>query len=339
MILLVLLPILSICNESINLRNLTSTEFRDEVLKRDDTSIYFILFVGFNQKQCIKTLRQFQKASKQVGKLAQFAIVNISEEPIIQRRQDIQYVPLLRIYYPGGSETYNGKYTVSGFCEFVTSKLPNYVRMFDRKWQEENLPSVVLFTDQIKVPTIWAALSLDYKDKFLRFGICNEFRIHREFSISRLPTIIFYNSSNQIKYRGEMKEQDLRNAIDNFLNGTLHFDSSIDDEGFYKHSEFNDQCRGRDFCVLHTGQEINSEYRRIQQISKRHQLKFFYGNKDFPFPQLKENSYYIWNPRRNAVIQVNNIDDLSATIDRVIDGDVKWIKINELEKSQISKEL
>lgn len=314
--------------------NLTAPEFRDNVLKRDKTSLWLVLFVGLNQKSCFKAQREFQKAARHVGRVAKFAVVNLTEEPIIQRRLKIDYIPFVKVYFPGGSEDYRGKYTASGFINVVTDRMPNFVRIFDRKWIEESLASVVLFTDQIKVPTIWSVLSLEYSNQFIRFGICNEFHIHRELSITRLPTIIFYNSSNQIKYHGEMNEHDLKAAIDSFLNQTLTESHDLDDEGFYRYSEFKSQCMGRDFCILYTGPEVNDEYRKIQSISKRHQMKFFYGNKNLPFKQLKEDTYYIWNPRRKAVIHVDQIQELSAAIDRVIDGGAKWTKISDLDKSE-----
>ena len=50
--------------------------------------------------------------------------------------------------------------------------------------------------------------------------------------------------------------------------------------------------------------------------------------------KLKENTYYIWNPRRKAVIHVAEIQDLSPALDRVIDGGAKWTKISDLDKSE-----
>ncbi|OHT06443.1 hypothetical protein TRFO_25557 [Tritrichomonas foetus] len=321
--------------DSKELIKLTAPEFRDNVLKRDETSVWLILFVGLHKKQCFKAQREFKRAAQQVGKLAKFAVVNITEEPILQRRLGIEYIPFVKVYYPGGSEDYRSKLTVNGLVEAVTERMPNFVRTFDRKWIEESLPSVVLFTDQIKVPTLWASLSLDFRDQFVRFGICSEFHIHRELSIVRLPTIIFYNSTNQVKYHGEMKEDELRQAISSFVNGTLSTDSDFDDEGFYRFSEFQDQCYGRDYCVLFTGPELSDVYRKLRVISKRHQMKFFYGNNDIPFKQLRENTYYIWNPRRKAVIQVDKVDELSSALDRVIDGGARWTKVEELGKEEL----
>lgn len=333
-LILPLLSVLAFCEEiEPEVINLSAPEFRDSVLKRDKTSLWLVLFVGLNQKSCFKAQREFYKAARQVGRVAKFAIVNLTEEPIIQRRLNIDYIPYVKVYFPGGSEDYRGKYTASGFIDVVTDRMPNFVRIFDRKWLEESLASVVLFTDQIKVPTLWSILSLEYRNHFIRFGICNEFHIHRELGISRLPTIIFYNSSNQIKYHGEMNEQDLKTAIDSFLNQTLTETHDLDDEGFYRYSEFKSQCTGRDFCVLYTGSDVSDDYRKIQTISKRHQMKFFYGNQNLPFKQLKENTYYIWNPRRKAVIQVDEIQGLSPAIDRVIDGGAKWTKISDLGKT------
>jgi hypothetical protein len=321
----------ALCLSDDGVITLTSPEFRDLVLKRDETTIWLVLFVGLNLKPCIKAEREFRKAAPLVSGLAKFAVVNASEEPFLQRRLGIDYVPLLKVYHAGGVEDYRGKYNVNGFIDCVSNKMPNFVRTFDRKWLDENLPSVVLFTDQIRVPTIWAALSLHYREQFIRFGICSEFHLHKEMSIARLPTIYFYNSSTSIRYRGEMKDADLREAVDRFLNGTLSSEADFDDEGFYRLTEFEEHCRGRDFCVLHTGDDLSEEYRKIRLTCRRHPMKFFYGSSEVPFPQLRLGQYYIWNPRRKAVISVEQISELTGAIDRVIDGGARWLNLDEMD--------
>jgi hypothetical protein len=239
----------------------------------------------------------------------------------------------MKLYHPGGVDDYTGKAKAATFIDWISPKMPNFVRLFDRRWLDESLPSVVLFTDQIRVPTVWAGLSLHYREQFIRFGICSEFHIHREMSIARLPTVYFYNGSTGIRYRGEMRESDLRLAIDNFLNGTLEPDAEFDDEGFYKMSEFEEHCRGRDFCVLHTGPNLVEEYRRIRIVCKRHPMKFFYGEGDLPLKNLKAGQYYVWNPRRKGVIAVEKVSELNGAIDRVIDGGARWMSLNEVDGS------
>jgi hypothetical protein len=280
------------------------------------------------KKSSFKAEREFHKAAETAGEIGRFGVVNISEEYFLQRRFGVEYIPAAKLFHTNGVEDYHGKFTANGFVDFVSSKLPSFVRTFDRSWLEDSLPSVVLFTDQIRVPTVWSLLSLRYRDRLIRFGMCSEFSIHRELSIARLPTIIFYNGSNTIRYRGEMKEADLQDAVDNFLNGTLTMnDTSFDDEGFYRFSEFEDQCRGRDFCVLYTGDKLSDEYRRVRNMCRRHPMKFFYGDKDWPFKSFSPGKYFVWNPRRKGIIEVAEVEQLAGVIDRVIDGGAKWDRI------------
>ena len=306
---------------------LDSPSFRDLVLKREDTVIWLVLFVGQNHKKCFKAEKELEKASHLVSGIAKFGIVNITQEPFLGARMKLEFLPALYIFYSGGQEVYRGHYKSDGFIDAISDRMPNFVRTFDRKWLEETIPSIILFTDQIKVPTLWAALSLNYKDQFVRFGMCSEFHIHKEFNIARLPTVMFFNSTNQIRYRNELTENELKTSIDSFLNGTLQIDDIIDDEGFYRFSEFEEQCRGRDFCVLHTGSKISEDYRNLRQVCRRHPMKFFYGNDYFPFEKMEKNTYYIWNPRREAIIHVKTMDELPGAVDRVIDGGARWIKI------------
>ena len=309
----------------------TAPEFRDNVLKREDGSLWLVLFIGLSSKAAFKAEREFRKAASQASSLSNFAIVNLTEEPFLQRKLQIEYVPLCKVYHASGIDDYTGKMTASAFVNLATDKLPNYVRTFDRKWIGESLPSVVLFTDQIKVPSLWAALSVKFKDQLARFGICSEFHIHREMGISRLPTVVFFNSSGQVRYRGEMKEEDLSTAINEFIEGKLADAGPEDDDGFYRLSEFEDQCRGRDFCVLYTGKDLSETFRQVRATCKRHPMKFLYGDSEVPVNGMKRGVYYVWNPRRRAVIEVSDVAGLSEVIDRVIDGGAKWQKIGENE--------
>jgi thioredoxin-like negative regulator of GroEL len=106
--LLSLLPSLCAPSEEIVL-NLTSPGFRDYVLKRDETTIWMILFVALSRKSCLKALREFRKAAVTASSLARFAVVNLTEEPFLQRRLAVDFVPLVKIYHPAGSDDYTGK--------------------------------------------------------------------------------------------------------------------------------------------------------------------------------------------------------------------------------------
>ncbi|KAH0786692.1 Thioredoxin family protein [Histomonas meleagridis] len=318
-----------------NVVYLDSPGFRDNVIKKDELTTWVILFIGMNHESCIKAHKEFYKASEIIHGVVKFGIVNITKEPFLQRKLSINYVPCIKIYYSGGAEEYRGKQKASHIVSFISEKIPNFVRTFDRKWLEESIPSVVLFTEQIKVSVLWATLSIKFKDQYVRFGICNEFHIHREFSIAKLPTIVFFNSTNQIRYRGSFTEEELSDSISKFLNGTLEINDTFDDEGFYRMDEFAAQCHGRDFCVLHTGNDICNEYRQIRTLCKRQQMKFFYGEGNLPFKQMKENMYYIWNPRKKGFVIVEDIDELSAALDRVVDGGAKWIKAEELHNEEL----
>ena len=323
-----LVLLLSLCaSESVSVPTLTAPEFRDHVLKRAEGSVWLVLFTGLNTKACHKAEREFRKAATQASSLCRFAIVNLTQEPFLQRKLQIEAVPLCRVFHAGGTEDYVGKMTSSAFLNLATDKLPNYVRTFDRKWLGESIPSIVLFTDQIKVPSLWASLSVKFKDQLARFGICSEFHIHREMGVSRLPTVIFFNSSGQVRYRGEMKEEDISAAISAFIEGKLQESGSGDDDGFYRLGEFDEQCRGRDFCVVYTGSELSDEYKRVRGTCRRHPMKFLYGSGEAPVSGMRSGVYYIWNPRREAVIEVEDVENLPAAIDRVIGGGASWKKI------------
>jgi len=314
--------------QSTKVIQLDSPSFRDLVLKREDTDMWVVLFIGHNEKKCHKAEHQFEKASEMSGEIAKFGIVNISTDPFVGARMKLEFIPAMYIFYSGGQELYRGQLKADAIVNAISDKMPSFVRTFDRKWLEESIPSVVLFTDQIKVPTLWATLSLKYREQFIRFGMCSEFHIHKEFSIARLPTVMFFNSTSQVRYRGELTETDIKQSIDSFLNGTLSVEDVIDDEGFYRFSEFEDQCRGRDFCVLYTGKKISEEYRNLRIVCRRHPMKFFYGQEAIPFKGMKKDNYYIWNPRREGIISIDSIESLTGAVDRVIDGGAKWTKLN-----------
>ena len=324
--------IISLHNTS-NVIHLNAVDFRDNVIKRDGSSIWAILFIG-NVKDvhnaCKKALNEFSKASETKHNITNFCIVNLTEEPFLQRYLGISAIPMIRIYFSGGSEDYRQKISAKKIQEFIIDKIPNHVRLFSKSWIKETVPSVVLFTEQTKIPSLWSFLSLDYEGKDIRFGICNQFHIHRQLSITMLPTVIFYNQSKEIHYHGTMNKEELTKAINSFLDGTLTSDDEFDDEGFYNMVDFKEQCNDREFCVLYTGNNLSKEYKKIRLINKKQGIKFFYGKENYPFSQMKDNNYYIWNPRRKGFIVVSNIEELDSSIDRVINGAARWVKPNEL---------
>lgn len=314
---------------------LTSPEFREYVLKRKEGEVWTILFVAMNEQKCVKAEEIFRKTAITMGNTVNFAVINLTEEPIIARRLKIGYVPFIKVYSQNGGEDYFGKLTIDDITEFLTQRMPNNVRIFERKWTEEPLSSVVLFTDQIKAPSLWTTLSIQHNEEYLRFGICSEFHIHREFGISRLPTIMFINSTHQIKYHGEFNISEINQEIQKFLDGTIEIVTKSDNEGFYRMSEFKDQCYGRDYCILHTGSAISEKYRQIRLLSRKLQMKFFYGDNNLPFSIMKKGQYYIWNPRRKGIIKAQDIDELQSILDRVVDGGAKFAPISEYKEDEL----
>jgi hypothetical protein len=323
--------------------HMNSPMFRDLVINRKDTEVWHVLFVGVhpkeNQKeveeQCAAAIAAQEKAANMTHRFCKFAIINITTEPFLAARSQIQYIPYISIYHPSGVEEYRGNHKADSYVDAITNRMPNLVRPFDRKSLDESIPSIVLFTDQIKSPTLWASLSLEYKDAFARFSMCSDFYMHKQFSIARLPTVMFFNSTTQYRYRGELTEEELKIAIEQFLNGTLQIDDEFDDEGFYRLSEFKQQCFGRDYCVLSTWSNISDTLREVRSNFRRHPMKFFYGNESFPFESIEPEKFYIWKPRGHGIITVDKIEDLGSTIDRVLDGGARFQKIADEELAEL----
>lgn len=323
--------------------HLNAPMFRDLVLNRKDTELWHVLFVGQypNEKrkeiieQCAAAIAAQEKAANATHKFCNFGLVNITTDPFLAARNQIQYIPYISIYHPSGVEEYHGNHKADSYIEAISNRMPNLVRPFDKKSLDESIPSIVLFTDQIRSPTLWSSLSLEYKDAFVKFSMCSDFYMHKQFNIARLPTVMFFNTTTQYRYRGDLTEDNLKSAIDQFLNGTLKNDNDFDDEGFYRLNEFKDQCFGRDFCVLSTWANISDTLREIRNSCKRHPMKFFYGNESYPFEKVQPGKYYVWKPRGHGLITVDYIEDLSATIDRVLDGGARFQKISDEELNEL----
>ena len=317
---------------------LTGPLYRDLVLNRKDTEVWHVLFVGKYQNSdqaaeverlCALAMAAQEKAANEAHKICKFGLINCTEEIFLAARNQIPALPYVKIYYPNGVEDYRGNHKSESYIEAISNRLPNFVRTFDKRSLDDSVPSVVLFTDQIKSPTLWTSLSLEYKDAFVKFSMCSDFYTHKQFNIARLPTVMFFNSTNQIRYRGELTETELKKAIDQFLNGTLTLGDEMDDEGFYRLSEFKEQCFGRDYCILSTWANISDAYRAIRTSCKHHPMKFFYGSEDFPISTLQQNKFYIWKPRGHGLIAVDTLKELSSTIDRVLDGGARFSKIDD----------
>ena len=332
---LIFLVCFSLSDDPSNFFSLSSPEFRDKVLRREESSTWVVLFsADSSDKSTSKAEKLIHASAKRIGKTVMFGIVNLTKEPFLARNQGISYLPCIRIFHQNGAEDYRGKYSVKDFEELLAKRITRFYKFFDRKWRDEATPSVVLFTDK-NDPMMWKILASEFRNEFVRFGICNDFGIIKDLQISKIPSIVFYNNTQPIKYRGEMKIDDIRNAISAFIDGNLSFDSSFDDDdGFYRSYEFKDQCTGPDHCILYTGDTLDEEYKKLRAMNQRHKMKFFYGSSNIPFKQMKKDYYYIYNPRK-GIIEIESIEKLESEIDLVLGGNSKWKSVDDLENKEL----
>ncbi|KAH0787098.1 Thioredoxin family protein [Histomonas meleagridis] len=220
--------------------------------------------------------------------------------------------------------------------EYITSAS---VKVVDDFWIDDynEKPTSILFTKKENVPGYFKALSRSFPPSKLRFGICNDEGLFSDYNITKTPTIAFYNNEVTVFHEGPRKLRYLKETANAFLSGRESKSPTRAD--FYFNTEFPEVCYDYTVtCVFGYESFVDPKYDKIRIQLKNDKFKFFVGDKNIPFTNLKleRGNFVVYNAKKNAAFIVGNVDELMPALDRVLDGTAKW---NTLGKYEYSLEL
>ncbi|KAH0785204.1 Thioredoxin family protein [Histomonas meleagridis] len=331
-----------------NVIQLTSNNFHSEVEKRDNKTVYFVMFHGTYCPACQASYPQFDAAANDAAGMIKFGEVNTNQQYSIANQFHITSIPTFIIFHPKGQMNYMRDRSARSMLNTATRLIPNLAEKVDDEWlPQEDTREVILFSDKAKAPPLWSGISCAFsgnKQK-IRIGFSNNRTIHEKFNITLTPTILMIDGDNQVVYEGRNKFDQIKKTIRDFFNGIMptpkptpvptpapllvHNLTSIE--------VFNSNCKGkRIFCVLEGSDLASEEFTNASKKYRHDPFRFYICGKNCPIEFAKENTW-ILHHKRDAAIKITEKGTLESFLDHVLDGGAKFELIDKLK--QTSSEL
>lgn len=342
---------------------LNNKTFENLVERRSRADVWVVFFQGISQslkrdkgdKAAEEMLaivsNGFTNASK-ISMGLKFAIVDVSRYPQIPEKFNIKRIPSIHIFYDGGDHEYVGNYRPKNILKSGIAHQANFVKNISESWKTEFIaqPSVMMFSDKEKIPTVWRSLAIYYYGKSIRIGFTNNEDLFFPFEIKKTPTILFSNGTHQITYKGKVSFNKLTDAIDRFFARNLNsdtFSNANTDENatekanktdFEPAKKFRDLCIGaKSHCVLIKIDKATPKIEEIRKSYSRMKFTWLVGNTGLPydFMKKKEGSWsWIYNPRRDAFID-SDVDGLGNALESIVNGNAKWVKRDAMINNEL----
>jgi thiol-disulfide isomerase/thioredoxin len=314
---------------------LTTSTFRRLVQGRKSHEVWLVMFAGPNCPACQEAYPHFSNASNIAAGMIRFGIVDIQRSQEVANEYDVRTLPTFRIFYSRGDTEFVGKRKEREFMNQAASFLDDLSQPVERSWLDSMLarPSAILFTEKPKTPPIWAGVAAFFYGKLVRIGISKEDpEMMKLFNITNTPKIVFMNGTGRKIYDGKIAFRNLKNAIESYFEKRLKSgsDEAIEAD-FLTPGDFEPKCLGgRQNCIIYIG---TNPHPTLQQLAKRHasrRMRWFVGVHELPYPFMNPGEVWIYNPRRDGFVKVDDIAELSNAIDLMLDGTAKWTSRQKL---------
>lgn len=316
-----------------NITQLTSNNWNKEIEHRKNGTVYFVMFHGDHCPACRMTYPIFQEAADIADGMIKFGNVDTSREPYIASRFHILSIPTFIIFHHDGDTQYSGPRAAKKMVQYASKFIQNVSIPIDQTWlPKDGFKAAILFTSKSSSLTLWNALASYFDSTGIQFGFSSDPQMMEQYDIAFGPAIVFINGESQIKYMGQMSFSSIQKSIkETFPNcdptSKPPSKNNILLSGVTKlrtKEDFESYCKGKGFfCIIQGGEEPEPGFKHAANLYKNDPFKFFTCGTDCEFKQYKEGLHII-HPRRNAHIDISSMDELSSTIDHVIDGGARW---------------
>lgn len=317
---------------------LTEKSFQKLVLERPRHKVWMVMFTGSQCPACKHTLPKFINASDFSNGMVKFGTINIENYPKVAEKYEIKNIPHFIIFHSEGETVYNGERKVKSFLNTAASYIKSSAIPAREEWLGDMLanPSAIFFTDRQKVHPVWAGISSFYYGKSIRIGVTSDDDTIKAFDVKKIPCVMFYNGTHSTEYKGSFNFPKLRAAMDEFFAKKLVTIPTNSSDSLFP-QDFEEQCLGgRSNCIISVSSKPSPLYLRMQKIYARHHMKWFFGTKGYPYSFIENSKghYWIYNPRKDAFIDIPDEEELQSTLDLVLDGMGKWTKTSQLNSAK-----
>ena len=315
---------------------LTDKTFEAEVLKHKPNEVWFVMFMTDDDNQTVKAMNMFKNASIKADGLVKFGVLNIRRAPKPVQMYEIRNFPSFRIFYQDKNVAYTGPLKVSYLIKNGVKHIPDLSENVTESWKDEffSHPAAIYFTRKNKTTPLWNGISAHFYKSHVKIGTCRNESLFKLFGVEKTPAVVFFNGTNRQEYNGAVKFENLSAAISKFFAKRFEQHAEADSNEIFLPDQFMDYCIGSNhLCVLSISSSLPNEFSLLRKENKRHKMLFFAGVKNLPF-KFMSSGYWIYHPRKDSFIHIDNSTDLLPTIDRIFDGSAKWVKRIALENNQ-----
>jgi thiol-disulfide isomerase/thioredoxin len=316
-------------NFGANVVALGRSNFAKEVDRRDNTTIWFIMFHGPHCPHCQMAYPELIAATNEASGLVRFGQVNTDEDGSFSQRFQLHGIPQFYIFHPKGHTHYQFERNARSFLNSASTHIPNLAALIDETWLNLTDKSVILFSDKKSPPPLWKGISCAFKNASIHVGFCTNHTLQQLFGVVPVPTILLVDGENRVPYAGAVKFAAIRQAVKEFIAGTyrqpptprptrppkmVHALSQQEFEG----------CKGKGkFCVIAALGIAEDGLERVAQRYRKDPFKFYVVTSDGPLSFL-DGGIWVLHHRKELAISVDGIKDLPSALQRVIDGSVQW---------------
>lgn len=317
---------------------LTEQTFNRQVVNRPKHQVWIVMFYLNNDAAGKNPAGKFINASVNADGAVKFGVLDIGKYPSFRDKYNIKQTPSFRIYHPGGDVEYTGKRDSKGFLNTAINYIQDISQNVEETWIDSFLqsPSAIFFTDDVKIKSIWSSISTYFHGKSVRIGVCRDHELAEKLGVTEFPSIHFFNGTHHDEYDGKISFPAIKDAIEKFFAKKLE-NVVINPMSVLLPSQFADQCYGgKTTCVLAVMSTATPEFVAIQKLYAQHKIKWFVGKAELPHSFMKtQKGVWIYNPRKDAYIHVENVEELQPALDRVMDGMGKWKKASEFQDKEL----
>jgi thioredoxin 2 len=322
---------------------ITSESFARDVERRDNMTVWLLMFHGANCPMCKQIIPEFVEAARAAVGMARFGQVDSGAELALALRYKVVALPTFIVFHPRGKVVgpFRELRTAQAIVKFATEKIPDLSEKVTRRWiAVSNLKAAILFTEKAKAPPLWRAIACNFSSTLVRVGVSANATLDAAFGVIRKPTVLFVDGERRVAYEGPIAYQALRESIMQFFGGAITPTPaptptprplvrrlvSVDD--------FNEECKGkRRFCVIHGAQEIGGEFLEAAKRYGTDPLNFFVCGADCPL-EFAKSGLWVIHHRRDAAVKFDGIDEIDLHLQRVIDASVVFQPLARLVGSE-----
>ena len=306
---------------------ITKSSFKRLVENRPKDEIWILMLHTESNFLSKKLHPKFIEASKLAGGMFKFGVVDTKQQPLLTRSFNIKNQPSFMVFYPNGQTEYQGNGEPEDIISFLSKFLSDESKIVDESWfTKSKTPQAILFTEKKKTPTLWRGISNIFKKKKVKIGICNDKKCLNHYEITTTPKIVFINESLTYIYNGTIEFAQVMRTLESFIENRFKIEDKIPKE-ILSSSKFSEECiGGLRICVIHTKSDLDIGYEELKRKYSNLEFKWFTGNSNLPWTFMKENEFWIYNPKVDGLYNVDKLTNLGPILEKVFSATIEWIR-------------